>query len=585
MTKTVSNPTPNVGDPITFTVTLTNTGPDAATGVQVTDLLPAGLTFVSANPSQGTYNSGTGVWTVGTVSSGIPQTLIIAGTVVSPAAQTNTAIISDADQFDPNTANNTASATETPQHADLSLIKFVNGQDADSAPGPHVAVGSTVTFTYVVTNTGSFPLAHVVVTDDKLGTIASFTGDANGNGLLDLSETWTYTATATALAGQQANTGTVIAQDANPPGTTVTDDNPANYFGQQLTTDFNADGKGDIFWQTDGGSLAVWQMNGFQISAADFTRLGASAVGLPGLDWHVIDTSDVSGDGKTDILWRTDAGKLAVWQMDGSHIVGADFLRIGATAINTPALDWHPLGAADFDGDGKGDLLWRTDGGQLAIWELNGSQIQGADFIKAGNTNVGVPAPDWRIVGTGDFGGDGKADILWETTGGALALWQMDGSHIMSASFLKLGATNVGIPGFDWHVSDVADFDGDGKADILWRVGASENAISQLTGLPPGGGKVAIWEMNGDQIKFADYTKAGANNVGAPGLDWHLLGADDKNGDGKADLLWQTDAGKLAVWQMDGTHVAAADYTKIGATDTGVPAPDWHVFQHHYDIL
>ncbi len=355
-----------------------------------------------------------------------------------------------------------------------------------------------------------------------------------------------------------------------------------NFLFAAAAHDFNADGRSDIFWQNDGGSLAVWQMAGFQISAADFTRLGASAVGLPGLDWHVIDTSDVSGDGKTDILWRTDAGKLAVWQMDGSHIVGADFLRIGATAIGAPAPDWHPLGAADFDGDGKGDLLWRTDGGQLAIWELNNSQIQAADFIKAGNTNVGVPALDWRIVGTGDFGGDGKADILWETTGGALALWQMDGTHIMSASFIKAGAANVGIPGFDWHVSDVADFDGDGKADILWRVGAADNP---LTDLPPGGGKVAIWEMNGDQIKFADYTKAGANNVGAPGLDWHLLGADDHNGDGKGDLLWQTDAGKLAVWQMDGTHVAAADYTKIGATDTGVPAPDWHVFQHHYDIL
>ena len=63
MTKTVSNPTPNVGDQITFTVTLSNQGPDAATGVQVTDLLPAGLTFVSATPSQGTYNNVSGVWT------------------------------------------------------------------------------------------------------------------------------------------------------------------------------------------------------------------------------------------------------------------------------------------------------------------------------------------------------------------------------------------------------------------------------------------------------------------------------------------------------------------------------------------
>jgi uncharacterized repeat protein (TIGR01451 family) len=106
----VSDATPNVGDTITFTVTLSNQGPDAAAGVQVTDLLPAGLTFFSATPSQGTYDNVSGVWTVGTVSSGGSQTLLIQATVVSPAALTNTGTISDADQFDPDAANNTASA-------------------------------------------------------------------------------------------------------------------------------------------------------------------------------------------------------------------------------------------------------------------------------------------------------------------------------------------------------------------------------------------------------------------------------------------------------------------------------------------
>ena len=115
VSKTVSDATPNVGDQITFTVTLSNQGADTATGVQVTDLLPAGLTFVSATPSQGSYDNVSGMWTVGTVSPGVPQTLSITATVVSPAAQTNTGTISDADQFDPNTGNNTASATETPQ--------------------------------------------------------------------------------------------------------------------------------------------------------------------------------------------------------------------------------------------------------------------------------------------------------------------------------------------------------------------------------------------------------------------------------------------------------------------------------------
>ena len=45
--------------------------PDAAAGVSVNDLLPAGLSFVSASASQGSYVSGSGVWTVGSVASGV----------------------------------------------------------------------------------------------------------------------------------------------------------------------------------------------------------------------------------------------------------------------------------------------------------------------------------------------------------------------------------------------------------------------------------------------------------------------------------------------------------------------------------
>jgi hypothetical protein len=345
--------------------------------------------------------------------------------------------------------------------------------------------------------------------------------------------------------------------------------------------DFNADARGDIFWTTDGGKLALWEMNGFQISFADFTRLGASAVGLPGPDWHVIDIIDTSGDGKTDVLWRTDAGKLAVWLMDGNHIVGADFLKIGSTVINTPAADWHAVGTLDANGDGKGDILWRTDSGALAIFELNGNQIIFADYLKAGATQVGVPAADWHIVGDGDFDGDGKGGLLWRTDGGALATWELDGSQIKSAAFVKAGATIVGAPGSDWHVVDIADFNGDGRSDILWRTGPP----TPPGGLEPGGGSVAIWLMNGSQIIGADFARVGSTIVGAPGADWHLLGADDHNGDGKADLLWRTDSGALAEWQMDGTHVVAADYTRIGSTAVGAPGSDWHVYEHQWDLL
>ena len=65
MTKIVDNPTPLVGQTITFTITVHNHGPSDATGIEVTDVLPPGLTLGGATPSQGTFDATTGRWTVG----------------------------------------------------------------------------------------------------------------------------------------------------------------------------------------------------------------------------------------------------------------------------------------------------------------------------------------------------------------------------------------------------------------------------------------------------------------------------------------------------------------------------------------
>jgi len=112
LTKTVDNPAPTVlGLTVTFTITVTNAGALPATGVIVTDLLPAGLQFVSATASQGSYNSGTGLWTVGTVDNTGARTLTIRANVNVAGPIINTATLTSADQPDPNLANNTASAT------------------------------------------------------------------------------------------------------------------------------------------------------------------------------------------------------------------------------------------------------------------------------------------------------------------------------------------------------------------------------------------------------------------------------------------------------------------------------------------
>jgi uncharacterized repeat protein (TIGR01451 family) len=111
VTKTVNDATPHVGDTITFTVTLHNFGPSEATNVAVTDKLPSGLTFVSATPQQGMYNSATGVWTVGTVVDSANLTLAVTAIANSAGQLVNDATITHSDQFDSNLSNNTSSVT------------------------------------------------------------------------------------------------------------------------------------------------------------------------------------------------------------------------------------------------------------------------------------------------------------------------------------------------------------------------------------------------------------------------------------------------------------------------------------------
>ncbi|MGQ0723428.1 MAG: hypothetical protein ACT4PE_17910, partial [Candidatus Eiseniibacteriota bacterium] len=104
VTKVVDDPAPSEGGTVVYTVTVSNGGPNAATGVELTDLLPAGVTYVSDVPSQGTYTSGTGLWVVGSLANAASATLDIAATVdlgTSGATLTNTASVTASDQADP----------------------------------------------------------------------------------------------------------------------------------------------------------------------------------------------------------------------------------------------------------------------------------------------------------------------------------------------------------------------------------------------------------------------------------------------------------------------------------------------------
>ena len=67
VSKTVDNPNPVAGDTVTFTITLNNNGTDPVGRLSLSDILPSGLTLVSANASSGSYDTNTGTWNVGSI--------------------------------------------------------------------------------------------------------------------------------------------------------------------------------------------------------------------------------------------------------------------------------------------------------------------------------------------------------------------------------------------------------------------------------------------------------------------------------------------------------------------------------------
>ena len=142
-----------------FTLLITNAGPSDAYASQVVDTLPAGLSYVSASPSQGSCTVSAAVVTclLGTVPVGTVPTIAIVVQADVPGAQTNAATVSTGLQTDTNPANNSATATITVlPAADLAITKT----------GPAtVAAGGQATYVMTATNQGPSAATGVVLTD------------------------------------------------------------------------------------------------------------------------------------------------------------------------------------------------------------------------------------------------------------------------------------------------------------------------------------------------------------------------------------------------------------------------------------
>lgn len=237
ITKTVNDDSPTNGDSVSFDIVITNLGPNIATGIEITDSLPAGwgtVTATGGTPTVGSYNSAQGEWTITSLAVSASATLTLTGTVTAATGDevTNEAAITDVDQADTITTNNVATDSFLVGATDIAVTKTVVGASV-------VDEGDTVTFEIQATNNGP-NIANNLVIQDNLPTGLTYDSDStlgvdydDGTGLWTLPTSLAVSATASIQITATVDTGTsgdIITNNAEIDSLDEPEQNPANNF-------------------------------------------------------------------------------------------------------------------------------------------------------------------------------------------------------------------------------------------------------------------------------------------------------------------------------------------------------------------
>jgi len=410
---------------------------------------------------------------------------------------------------------------------------YLGGDGSDSVSGIAIdAAGSA----YVTGGTGSrnFPTTSSAFRQSLNGSFDATVSKLNSDG--------TRLVYSTYLGGRSADYSSRVALDvygnAYVAGTTDSNDFPVtqdavhgNKDGKQTaaflvkfkfaatSADFNGDGFSDVLWRNNStGENYIYPMRGTTVLGGEgYMRT------VPDPNWKIVGFGDFDGDGRTDILWRNSTtGENYIYMMNGTAIANEGYIRSVADR------NWQVAGVGDFDGDGKDDILWRNAAtGENYLYLMSALNIRSEGYLRT------VADTSWKIVAVADFDGDSKADILWRNAAtGQNYVYPMNGTGIKTTEgYLRTVANQ------NWQVAGVADLDGDGKADIVWRNAAT--------------GENYLYPMDGTIIKPSEaYFRTVAD------LNWQIAALGDYDGDGKSDLLWRNSStGENYLYPMDGSTI------------------------------
>jgi hypothetical protein len=219
---------------------------------------------------------------------------------------------------------------------------------------------------------------------------------------------------------------------------------------------------------------------------------------------------DFNGDGRGDLLWYLADGRVVQWLMDGTGVTAASTLRPATSG-------WYADQLGRFDAGATTDLVFgNTDG----TFELD---------MAATVSGLRAAFSGWATQAIGDFNGDGLADLVWRHSDGRVEVRLMNGSATTATGSLQ-GA------GSTFQVSHVGDFNGDGRSDILWR-GAD--------------GRVIVWLMNGTTYQQSLTLQAG-------GAGFNVVQVADFNADGRSDIVFEHSDGHTELWLMNGVSMTSS---------------------------